>query len=122
MFKSLPEFNDAVYDFLRDVINGHGLMPGFYEDCFKTDLMDIIAFCAESKYIYRVEVWRDGNGDVHAQAVGNVHVTPQGLAFIEAHSEATVKKLRRELYVTRLGFWVTFLMSVASFIRSFFFS
>lgn len=122
MFKNLNEFNDAVYDLLYDIAHGTGFDPLIFEKDYQEDTMDVIAYCSENKYITNIEIWHDGYGKVQASQKGPVRITHDGLSFMEAHNDATIKKLKRSLFITRLQFWVTFVISIASFIKSFFFS
>jgi hypothetical protein len=121
MFKNLNEFNDAVYDILKDISCNNKFDPLYFEENFIRDTMDVIAFCSESKYITNLDIWHDGGGNVRTSQKGPVRITRDGLLFMETHSEATIKKLRRSLLITRLQFWITFAISIASFIKSFFF-
>lgn len=122
MFQSLNEFNDAVYDLLKDISSGKKFDPLFFEKDFMHDTMDVIAFCSDNKYITNIETWHDGDGNVHASQKGPIRITRDGLLFMETHSESTIKKLRRSLFITKLQFWITFAISIASFIKSFFFN
>jgi len=122
LFKNLNEFNDAVYDLLKEISNDNHFDPLYFEKEFMYDTMDVIAHCVENKYITNLEIWHDGKGNVRANQKGVMRITHAGLFFMETHSDKTVKKLRRELFVTRLSFWITLAISIISFIKSFFFT
>ncbi|CRZ34617.1 hypothetical protein DFR55_101383 [Herbinix hemicellulosilytica] len=120
MFKNLIEFNNAVNDLLHDIVCGKDIDSLLLEDDFRDDTLDVIAYCIENKYLTNIEVWCDGDGKLHMDTTGNVRITRDGLAFMEAHSEKAIKKLKRDVFTAKLQSWISLLVAIASLIVSIF--
>jgi len=119
MYKTLSEFNNAVYDYLCDLVSGYGVLPEFYEECHHKDIMEVIEYCEKNKYLVNLTTWHDGYGDIHAAAKGSVSITRDGLAFIEAHSATNVKKVNRKANFANVQSWIAILIALATLIASF---
>jgi len=95
MFKSYKEFQQSMLDYLYDINNNYGIMPEHYEE-FQQDTLKVIEACVLQGYVANIEIWHDANGDVHAEAIGNIYVTLKGYEFINALEDNTSIKIARK--------------------------
>lgn len=118
MFKNLSEFNNAVYDLLYDVAHGNGFDLLYFEQDYQDDTMDVIEYCANNNFLTNLVIWHDGNGKTRASNKGQVRITHDGLVFMEAHSENTIKKLKRDVFSAKSQSWLSLIVAIISLIVS----
>lgn len=94
MFNNCKEFEQSVYDYLSDLINGSELFPPYYEE-FQKDVLIIIETCVKENYISQVEVWHDADGCIHVNSFGNHYVTLKGYQFMKQFEENDVIKIAK---------------------------
>ena len=95
MFKNYKEFQQSMLDYLHDIHNNYGILPDHYEE-FQQDTLKVIEACVQQGYVANIEIWHDANGDVHAEAIGNIYVTLKGYEFINALEDNTSIKIARK--------------------------
>ncbi len=113
MFKTIKDFNDAAYDFLQDVVSGAGVDPVLLETDYQSDTMDVIVYCAKENFVTGVTPWTDGGQCARAH-IGNMRITREGLAFMEAHSDKNIKKLKKDVFLANLRSWISLIIAAGS--------
>lgn len=94
MFNNYKEFEQAIYDYLCDIIKGYGGFPDYYAE-FQQDTMIVIETCVAEEYICGVETWKDANGASHVSHIGNVYLTLKGYQFINEFEDNTPLKISK---------------------------
>lgn len=94
MFNNYKEFEQAIYDYLYDIIKGYGGFPNYYAE-FQQDTMIVIETCVAEEYICGVETWKDANGASHVSHIGNVYLTLKGYQFIKEFEDNTPLKISK---------------------------
>lgn len=94
MFNNYKEFEQAIYDYLYDIIKGYVGFPNYYAE-FQQDTMIVIETCVAEEYICGVETWKDANGASHVSHIGNVYLTLKGYQFIKEFEDNTPLKISK---------------------------
>ena len=122
MFSNCKEFQQAMHDYLCDITNGYGILPKHYEE-FQEDTLKAIEACVEQKYIANVEIWHDADGNIHADAIGNVYVTLKGYEFIALVEDNTsiqiAKKAEQRAKLSNIAAIIALIISAITLVIEF---
>lgn len=83
LLKSVNEHEYLVVEIIKNIINNVDLseLNSRYNS---NDVMETLHFCVENDLIFGYRTTRMASGRIVADVLGNAHVTPKGLQYIES--------------------------------------